>query len=1093
MLKNKRFRKAVIILLIIALIVAIITIRPTSVDSVPSLTNESVELDKVNPGRVTVSLKVPYSGSYVSFQGFWTENEVTENGGEAETAYFSLVSHQVVENEGVKASWQETYWYLEEGDEDNDEPTAAWWLAKNTSSNTQGVHLSAGDVIWTATYEIDEDTPAGDYYLGFRGLNATIYDSENEKTTINNEWDEYIIAKVTVTRAKTEVTPTITTAEATYTYTGSQITPDITVTDADDNTIVLEEETDYTVTYGTNVFAGENNGSITINPVETSDYTFEETTINFNIAKADSALTPEQVATLTALLRVPAGMPLSTIPVATYGGQWVDENTIIQPGGNEYPAYYLQNGDADNYNISLVQVPVYGQSVISMEATVDGGHGEIALETEGVNLATVLEDTEVTFALTPDEEYKVDKVLVDDVPATVTNNKVKVKAGPNDMEIVASFKPQREDLTIDGIESDQKIPYTGEPVVLVGSLSVSENDDNITVSDLTTTWYKGADEIEQPTTVGTYQVVYSYYGDNYKGNLVVTFDIIKANSVLPAGVLEQLASRLKTEAGKTLSTIPLSTYAAMMGAYADWVDGTIEVQKGLNDVQAVYITNGDSDNYNELIVEHVPVYGLSRVNITTQVTGGHGTISDSLENVLEGQEQTITLTPEEGYKVDTVKVNGEEVVVSENKVKVTPGPTDVTVVAKFKLSQEDLFISGYEDNQEITYTGEPVVLEGNLVVAENNDNITVDDIETTWYSVTDDGETPLEGRPTVVGTYKAVFSYDGENYKGELEVNFKIVKADSVVPEGVIEQIAARLRFPVGTPLSTLDITPYGATWTIPTSAVLAGANEYPAVYVTNGDVENYNPTNVNIPIYGLSFIKITASVEGGHGEIVLASEDVNLENVLEDAEVKFALTPEDGYQVKSVTVDGERTTVSSNQVTVKAINKDMTVVATFERIPFKYEFLEGAGQTVDLGKQSTATFRIDANRELYGALYVDDLEVTTATITSGSTVVTLPKEFLESLKEGTHTLRVDFTDNGVAATTFTVKAAEAVPTEDKTDTDTKEETKTTEETKTSNTPKTGDKVLVDIYIAIVSGLAVFMIIDHKLNSKPRKSTRRRK
>lgn len=1097
MLKNKRFRKVVIILLIIALIVGLIVIKPTSADSVFSLTEASYELDKTNPGRVTVSINVPYTGTYVSFQGRWSASEIGATGEAAETNYFTLVSHELVKNAQFRDSWQESYYYLDEEDDENDEPDYAYWVAKNTDSNERGLKYTAGDTIWTATYEIDKDTPAGEYYVGFRGLNTTIYDGDNEKLTINNEWTQYVVAKVTVTRAKTAVTPIITKAEDTYTFNGSQITPEITVTDSTDTNIVLAKDTDYTVSYGTNLFAGENTGSITISPVETSDYTFTETTVNFDIAKANSALTPEQIAMLTSLLRVPAGAPLSTIPVATYGGQWVNEETVIALGQGNYPAYYLQNGDDTNYNIAVVNVPVYGQSIIKIDTEVEGGNGTIAVTDETINLATVVEDTQVEFTLTPDEEYKVDTVTVDGVPTVVTDNKVTVTAGNTDMEVVATFKPQREDLIISGIEDNQVITYTAQPVVLVGSLSVSENDDDITVSDLTTTWYQGTEEIEQPTTVGTYKVVYSYYGDNYKGNLVVNFEIIKADSVVPDGTIEMIASRLKLPAGTPLIGIDVTPYGAA------WVDNTGSVLAGSHTYPALYVTNGDVNNYNLVSVD-IPIYGLSYVDITTSVDGGHGSISESLTNILEGTTQNITLTPEDGYKVDTVKVNGETVTVSENQVTITAGASNMTVVAKFKVAQEDLFISGMEDEQEITYTGSPVVLEGNLVVAENDNNITVDDITTTYYKVVSDGDmgelVEIEEAPVNVGSYQVVYSYEDPDYKGELTVNFEIVKADSVVPEGALEMIAARLKVPVGTSLTTLDVTPYGASWVNAETSVTAGANTYPAIYVTNGDVANYNPTNVEIPVYGLSFVDITTSVDGENGTIT-----ESFENVLEGTEKTIEIIPEDGYQIKEVTVDGEAVTVSSNQITVTAGNKNMTVVAKFERIPFQYEYLEGNGQTYTQGTDAAATFKIDAELSLLDKVYVDDLLVETSNYTtkSGSTIITFTKAFMDTLTAGTHTLKVTYKDNGQAVTTFTVKAAEVTTVivdsdTTKTATDTTTGTAATTETATttqttSSTPKTGDKVLVDIYIAIVSGLGLFMFIDHKLNSKPRKSTRRRK
>jgi len=1096
MLKNKRFKRAVIILLIISLIVGIITIRPrpADADTDPSLTDKTVGLKVNQAGTVTVEFVAPKTGVYVGFEGNWSLNETTSSGEETETNYFTLVGHDIADSvQFVDGTEVDEYYYYGSYSE-----RLGWanWSAKNTDSNEQGLDITAGETIWTATYNIAANTPVGEYYIAFSGLNADIYDADNNY----DFYDDYdvIVAKITIERVKTEIVPKVTFSENTYTYTGSQITPEVTVTDSEE-TITLTKGTDYTISYGENINAGTEGGSVTISPVETSDYTFTETTVKFDIQKAVSNFSESDLATYGALLRQRSGIKLSDIalPYAlTLFFSWNNPDQVIVPGYAGYIAGLYsstyQNPDTTNYlpNTNL-QVPVYGLTQVDIDASVDGGNGTIQAQVKNAttgewedidSLEAVWEDTEVQFVLIPDADYKVNRLLVNGSPVTVTDNKATVTVLSTDMTVVASFMERREDLVISGQDDNQSISYTGLPVVLVGSLSVSENEDEITVSDLETTWYNEAgEEIEQPVTVGAYKVEYSYYGDNYKGSLIINFNIIKADSVLPPNAIEMLTARLKIPKDTPLAAVDPTGYGA------EWDDPTMTVQQGSGHTYpAHYWTNYDKENYNSLAVD-VPVYGLNYVKITTSVDENynHGTISDSKTNALEGVSFSFDLTPETGYKLRKVLVDGVDKTadVSENKITITALSTDMTVVASFRLIQEDLLISGIEDNQEIAYTGQPVQLVGSLAVGENEDDLTVDDVEETWYN-SDDEE--IE-RPTTVGEYKVVFSLDSENYKGNLTVNVSIVKADSVIPEGVIEQIAARLKLPVGTALSDINITPYGATWIDSTEVVTAGANTYPALYVTNGDTDNYNPTQVDIPIYGLSIINIKTSVDGENGTISESQE-----NVLEGTDVTITLTPEDGYQVKEVAVDGETVTVSSNTVKVTAGTKDIEVVAKFERIPFEYEYLEGKGQTVDLNSQETATFRINADYSLLDKIYVDNIEVTNAETKSGSTVVTLTKEFLDTLTAGTHTLKVTFKDNGVAATTFTVKVAETT----KEDSDTEESTSTSEETteaQTSSTPKTGDKVLMDIYIAIVSGLGIFMIVDHKLNSKPRKSTRRRK
>lgn len=90
------------------------------------------------------------------------------------------------------------------------------------------------------------------------------------------------------------------------------------------------------------------------------------------------------------------------------------------------------------------------------------------------------------------------------------------------------------------------------------------------------------------------------------------------------------------------------------------------------------------------------------------------------------------------------------------------------------------------------------------------------------------------------------------------------------------------------------------------------------------------------------------------------------------------------------------------------------------------YNVIEGANQTYTIDNNSEARFRIDADYSLFedgGLVLVDDKEVDPSNYTSasGSTIITLKKEYVDTLSEGEHTLTVLFNDNGTASTTFTV------------------------------------------------------------------------
>ena len=144
------------------------------------------------------------------------------------------------------------------------------------------------------------------------------------------------------------------------------------------------------------------------------------------------------------------------------------------------------------------------------------------------------------------------------------------------------------------------------------------------------------------------------------------------------------------------------------------------------------------------------------------------------------------------------------------------------------------------------------------------------------------------------------------------------------------------------------------------------------------------------------------------------------------------------------------------------------------------YDFFKGANEVFSTAK--VATFEINADYSLFedgGKVYVDDELVSSDNYTSksGSTIITFTKEYMSSLSEGEHTLRVAFNNGGSATTKFTVAKA-SIPTENtnitsEETTETNENATTETATTTSNNPKTGDNITIWIGLMIVSMLGV--------------------
>lgn len=91
------------------------------------------------------------------------------------------------------------------------------------------------------------------------------------------------------------------------------------------------------------------------------------------------------------------------------------------------------------------------------------------------------------------------------------------------------------------------------------------------------------------------------------------------------------------------------------------------------------------------------------------------------------------------------------------------------------------------------------------------------------------------------------------------------------------------------------------------------------------------------------------------------------------------------------------------------------------------YAIVEGANSAWAKNTDGTLTFRANGDLSKFSAVKVDDSTVAAEqyTVVSGSTVVTLKKEFLDTLSVGKHTLTVVYSD-GACSADFEIQAAQA-------------------------------------------------------------------
>ena len=131
------------------------------------------------------------------------------------------------------------------------------------------------------------------------------------------------------------------------------------------------------------------------------------------------------------------------------------------------------------------------------------------------------------------------------------------------------------------------------------------------------------------------------------------------------------------------TTVTLTANAAPDGKVFDkWevVSGSITLADA-NSATTTF-TMPDSEVSVKATYKNAPVTTYS---LTTQVNGGHGTISASKTGLTAGSTETITFTPEVGYEIDTVTVNGTATSVSGNTLNVTMNENK-TVIVTYKAT-----------------------------------------------------------------------------------------------------------------------------------------------------------------------------------------------------------------------------------------------------------------------------------------------------------------------------------------------------------------------------------------------------------------------
>ena len=622
--------------------------------------------------------------------------------------------------------------------------------------------------------------------------------------------------------------------------------------------------------------------------------------------------------------------------------------------------------------------------------------------------------------------------------------------------------------------------------------------------------------------------------------LAIADQYVKVNGSISKGYLEQSVTGNEGNISFSIKSGTALTYDAVNEEY---VAGATEGDVVMT-VTAVKVNLGgdDTPEWKETSKEFtVHVVNKTDVNIT------------GLSN-----NETFTYDGTPKKPTGTISVNAGTVNVSDLEVKYqgtgttsynsATAPTNAgTYTVTYKVPDTN---TNYTGTFSVAFTIKKAQLD-KVTIVKDTFEYTGSDITPTLNNVnsnievTGDTKAKNVSNNTITAKIKDKTNYEWKDgLNGDLTINWSITQAtpDYTVPTG-LTSVKGKILADV--------VLPTEFTWNAPATVLTVGKTKYKATF-TPVDTTNYKTiTDIDIEIDVKNTFNVITSVPGGNGTITPSKIDV-----IEGSKVKITFTPNTGYMIDKVLVNGIEKTVTGNEIEI-TVDEEKTVEVSYKKIPFtitveevtgatvnpdgtvtvgygdnkdftitanigyklvkvlvndvekaldgntlklknitsnmkikvvvekiEYKVIEGAEQTYTIKEDTEARFRIDADYSLFNnKVYVDNVLVDSSNYTSksGSTIIVLNKDYVDTLAVGEHTLKVAFADGGEAETTFTIAKKAENNNNNENNTPSKPEDKEEMKDNGSN-PKTGDNIMLYVAIASMSiiGLVATTIVAKK-------------
>ena len=341
-----------------------------------------------------------------------------------------------------------------------------------------------------------------------------------------------------------------------------------------------------------------------------------------------------------------------------------------------------------------------------------------------------------------------------------------------------------------------------------------------------------------------------------------------------------------------------------------------------------YTTQSVADQVVEKLKEAIDNLAYISYNVRTEVVGGAGgTLTPSKETVDRGESVDITITPNYGFTLTSLAVNGNEIT-SFHKYNVSYTISNITQDQVVKAEFEK---TGYTAGEPFEFpTGtDTATLEAEDFTLFNingdteqykmgitNGSAGAWDEGATYINAFEPGDYISVPYTAKAGTYEVKAIYSSGSATNKL-----VWDSDGTIESGQVSAGNTNANEFV-TATFEVTVTEDGTgvwTFTAPADGKSPRVDKFEITAKGSGPVEPEEYT-------------VTASVDGGNGTITPESAEVEA-----GGSVDFTIMPNEGYEISDVTVNGtsviDDVDKENGTYTLSNVNEDTAVVVTFEEI----------------------------------------------------------------------------------------------------------------------------------------------------------------